>query len=306
MPGVLTISLDTELIWGMFEREESKRYIDAYQSTPGIVSDLCDLFHTYDISATWAVVAHLFDNCISDHQSLKERHNRDNSFPCETGLDRDLWYVPSLLEPIASCPAEQELGLHGYSHMVLTDYSREAIKSELTAAVGTAEEYGFSPSTFIFPRNRIAHLDLLAECGFEIYRGIDNRWYEKYPISETVKKPLRFVDEAVAPPPTVTPNERSGLICVPGSHPFRPINKGWKWIPSDRRIARLKQGLKRAVATDRIYHLWFHPFNLAASQSEQFDILEEVFQFVDELRANDGLEVIPMQGVATAFREGRW
>jgi|AntRauMinimDraft_4_1070384.scaffolds.fasta_scaffold02396_2 hypothetical protein len=92
--GVFTISLDTELAWGAFDKGNVDRYEDAYRNTPEVINRLCDLFDEYEIPATWAVVSHLLESCDGDHS---DRLSPDfewvddwfGELPCASGMDED-------------------------------------------------------------------------------------------------------------------------------------------------------------------------------------------------------------------------
>jgi peptidoglycan/xylan/chitin deacetylase (PgdA/CDA1 family) len=313
-PGVFTISLDTELAWGSFDKDDVERYRAAYRQTPAIVERLCTLFAEYNVSATWAVVAHLVADC-DDHDSTAnigcEQNDPDRtkwleSAPCSTGIDRSLWYAPEILETIQSCPTPQEVGLHGYSHLVFGDYSRAVAEAELNDAMAVARERGLEPTSFVYPRNEIAHVDILAEHGLDIYRGVDARWYERRPLGFG-RKPLRFFDEAVARTPrAVRPVKRGRIICLPGSQVFRPERGAWAWTPEESQSARACKGLDRAATTGNVYHLWFHPFNLAGDIDHHFDVLKDILTYADTLRLNDELTIMSMADVANAYRDGQW
>jgi len=308
--GVFTLSLDTELAWGSFDKDGVERFGDAYRQTPSVVERLCACFDEYDVSATWALVAHLLADCPThggpDDEGDAERAAWLSRAPCSTGVDRSLWYVPDLLETIRGCDTPQDVGLHGYSHLVFGDHSRAAADAELRDALAVADEVGLDPASFVYPRNEVAHVDLLAEHGFDVFRGVDARWYEQAPLGAG-RKPLRFLDEATArAPPAVEPTARQGVVCVPGSQVLRPAHGPWAWTPTGSQARRARKGLDRAVDTGGIFHLWWHPFNLAGDVDHHLAVLEDILTYVDALRADDDLEIMTMTDVADAYRDGRW
>jgi hypothetical protein len=309
-PGVFTLSLDTELAWGSFDKDGVERYGDAYRETQTVVNRLCALFDDYEVPATWAFVAHLFADCDghAGGEMVGDTARADwlASAPCSTGVDRSLWYAPELLATVLDCETPQDVGLHGYSHLVLGDHAREAADAELRDAVAAARDAGLDPSSFVYPRNHIAHVDLLGEYGIDVFRGVDARWYEQAPLGAG-RKPLRFLDEAtIRPPPAVTPTEREGVVCVPGSQVFRPERGPWAWTPTESQTQRAHKGLDRAVETGGVFHLWWHPFNLAGNLDHHLNLLEDILTYVDTLRGDDDIELMSMKDVADAYRDGRW
>lgn len=308
MTGVFTVSLDTELAWGSFDRDGVARYGDAYRRTPKTVERLCDLFAEHDVAATWALVGHLLDDCEGRHDDLPEPLSSWLAdAPCSTGVDRSLWYRPDLLETIRDCAADQEVGLHGYSHLPLGDSSRTAADADLGAAVEAAEAAGLDPTAFVFPRNRVGHVDLLAEHGLAVYRARDARWYERAPVTGPGRRLLRFADEAAGTtPPTVVPSVGDGVVAVPGSQVLRTGRGAWRHTPDGTGVRRATAGLDRAAETGRVFHLWCHPFNVAAAPDAALSTLSEVLEHADRLRERGDLEVRTMGEVATAARAGRW
>lgn len=307
-PGVFTLSLDTELAWGSFDRGGLSRHGNAYRQTPEVVDRLCTMFDRHGVSATWAVVGHLLEDCDGSHEDVSAaRRDWLARAPCSGTTDRSLWYAPDLLERIRAAETDQEIGLHGYSHLPFDRVDRQTAREELEAAVGAAETVGVEPTSFVFPRNRIAHVDLLAEFDFDAYRGRDARWYEGPPVPEIGRKPLRFVDEALSRrPPVVVPTAESGVVRIPGSQIFRPAHGAWGYTPADSQRRRAEKGLERAAETGRVFHLWLHPFNLGRDPEALLATLDAILARAAELREAGKLTVASMAEVAAMTRDGRW
>ena len=295
--GVFTISLDTELAWGTFDKGNIEQYEAAYRNTPQVIDRLCELFDEYEIPATWAVVSHLLEECDGDHS---DRTSPDfawvddwfDQLPCASGIDEDLWYAPWLIEKIQDCQTEQEIGLHGSTHMQLgaDGCLRQHADEEIGAAVETLRSHGVEPTSFVFPRNDVGHVDVLREHGLEVYRGVDARWYERASVLSAVKPPLRFADEAIrGTPPVVEPVNRDGIVEIPGSQVFRPSHDGWQYTPGESSVVRAKKGLRRAAHTGGVFHLWFHPFNLGHKPDRDLARLEAVLTAAAELAAEGEL-----------------
>jgi peptidoglycan/xylan/chitin deacetylase (PgdA/CDA1 family) len=301
--GVFTISLDTELAWGTFDKGNLKRYEEAYRNTPEVIDRLCELFDEYEIPATWAIVSHLLEDCDGDHS---ERNSSDFEWlndwfaelPCATGMDKQLWYAPWLLDRIQECETEQEIGLHGSTHMQLgtEGCSRQHAEKEIGSAVETLCAQGVEPKSFVFPRNDIGHVDVLREHGIKTYRGVDARWYEQASVPGVMKPPLRFVDEAARlQPPVVEPVERSGIVEVPGSQIFRPSHDGWQYVPGESSISRAKKGLERAARTGGVFHLWLHPFNLGDKPEQDLARFEDLLAIVENFVGRREIECRSMK-----------
>jgi len=300
--GVFTISLDTELAWGSLDKGTVERYEKAYRNTPEVIDRLCDLFDEYEIPTTWAIVSHLLEDCDGDHSDrmvpdFEWVDDWYGELPCASGMDEELWYAPWLIDRLQECETEQEIGLHGSTHMQLgaDGCSREHAEEEIGAAVETLREHRVEPKSFVFPRNDIGHLDVLREYGIEAYRGKDARWYEQAGVPSVVKPPLRFIDEAARfQPPVVEPVERDGLVEVPGSQLFHPLHDGWQYTPGESSVARAKKGLQEAARTGGVFHLWFHPFNLGHNSEKDLNRLEQILEITKYHIEKDKLVCRPM------------
>lgn len=289
--GVFTISLDTELAWGAFDKGNIEQYEEAYRNTPAVIERLCELFDEYEIPATWAIVSHLLEDCEGNHAN-RTSPNFDwiddwfGELPCASGLDKDLWYAPWLINRLQNCKTDQEIGLHGSTHMQLgaDGCSRQHAEEEIGTAIETLRAHGVEPESFVFPRNDVGHVDVLREYGIKAYRGVDARWYELKSLPRAVKSSLRFTDEAVRrTPPVVEPVELDGVVEIPGSQVFRPSHDGWQHTPGESSVARAKKGLRRAAHTGGVFHLWFHPFNLGHEPELDLERFECILKSVSSL-----------------------
>ena len=62
--GVFMLSMDAELAWGSIYNDDYERYEAQYDGCRVAIDALLQLLETYEISATWAMVGHLFlDSC---------------------------------------------------------------------------------------------------------------------------------------------------------------------------------------------------------------------------------------------------
>ncbi|QCS42012.1 polysaccharide deacetylase family protein [Natrinema versiforme] len=314
--GVFTLSLDTELAWGTFDVGRLEAHKTAYRATPDIIERLCELFDEYQIPATWALVSHLLVDCRHGRghadRTLPDFPWIDDWFaemPCSSGLDEGLWYAPWIVDRLQACQTDQEIGLHGATHMPLgaNGCSRRNAEEELEIAIKTLREHGEEPETFVYPRNDIGHVDVLRDNGIRTYREVDARWYERSLVPDTAKPPLRFLDEATQrTPPIVEPTLNDGLVELPGSQIFRPSHGGWQYAPTGSSVARAKKGLQRAAQTGGVFHLWFHPFNLGHASSKDMERFERVLAMASELAENGEIERLPMREVGIRTRQGRW
>lgn len=311
--GVFTLSLDFELIWGTVDVRGPEPYRRTCEIERDVVLDrLLELLAEFDISATWCIVGHLFlsscapQNGVKHPEIVRPPHSwtAGDWFahdPCGTEKTDPIFYGASLIERIRSCPVEQEIGCHSFSHVIFGDpgCSREAAASEVAECVRLAADRGLELRTFAFPRNRVGHLDVLREHGLTCYRGPEPAWYESPGLPRAVKRLGHLADVITARRPPVSSPEESfeSVWNIPASMMFFPMRGPRRHIPLSRRVRRAIKGLDRAAAERRIFHLWFHPTNLVDEQEQMFAGLRSIFERVDQLRTASQLAVVPMRGL---------
>lgn len=312
--GSFVLSIDTELAWGSVHSGSFKQRWEHYGKTRDVIGKLLTLQETFQIQATWAVVGHLFLDSCQTEDGVKHPEITRPSYdwfegdwfdadPCGHSRSDPNWYGPDIIKQIQDCLVPQEIGCHGFSHMIVGDAgcSRECFNSEIQACLKQAEKWGVQLKSFIFPRNSVGHLDVLNENGFSAYRGGTPAWFTKFP--GRLKQLARLMDSVLPiSPPAVTPQPvTGGMWDVPASY-FYPHRDGWaKIIPVSIAVRKSKLGLAKAVREKSIFHLWFHPFNLASDPDALLQGLEEIFKNVARLRDQDMLENPTMGDLAELY-----
>ena len=299
--GVFTLSLDFELIWGTLDRGPDTFREACELERSVVVGRLLALLAEFEISATWCTLGHLFlDSCAPregrKHPEIvppsQDWFERD---PCGTEESDPIFYGKSLVDHVLACPVPQEIGCHSFSHPMFDDpsTSRATAASELAECVRLAAERGLELRSFAFPRNRVGHLDVLREHGFTAYRGPDEAWYEDPRWPRPVKRLGHLLDVVLARrPPVVVPREAlPGLWNLPGSMIYFPMHGRRRYIPLSRRVARAVKGLDAAADQRRVFHLWFHPTNLAFETDAMFAGLRRIFEHASALRSEGRLAI---------------
>lgn len=306
--GVFTLSLDFELIWGTLDRGPNT-FREACERERSVVIDrLLELLDEFEISATWCVLGHLFLEACAPRGGRKHpeivppRHDGIGDWfhhdPCRTEETDPIFYGKSLVDRILACPVPQEIGCHSFSHPIFGDpgCSRETASSELAECVRLAGERGLDLRSFAFPRNRVGHLEVLRDHGFTAYRGPEPTWYEGSRWPRPLRRLGHLMDVVLARrPPAVLPAEAlPGLWNLPGSMIFFPMHGPRRHIPLSLRVARALKGLGAAVDERRVFHLWFHPTNLAFETESMFTGLRRIFEQASGLRNAGALSIRPM------------
>ncbi len=304
--GKFTISIDTELAWGTFDHGGHQTFKKAYQEERDCVDQLLSLFKKYNVSATWAVVGHLFlDHCDGQHADLKRPkyvwYKKDWFYSDPgTNIEKDpIWYGKDIVEKIRDAVPEQDIGSHSFSHLVFSDKgtSRATADSDLKKCVDLASDCGVSLKSFVFPRNAEGYLDVLSKHGFKVFRRnpdmngaigskpslLKRFWFlmvDMLPISPSVYEPEW--------------NGRYQLAVIPASMQFRYGYGAACWIPPGVRFLKAKQGLKRAIQQGKVFHLWFHPFNFVWKKKKLLREFEAILRFASEMREQQKLEILSM------------
>lgn len=301
--GTFVMSFDTELAWGT---QGAERYRSAYEGTRETISRMLDILSKNRLSATWAVVGHLFVDSCGPWQGRKhpEIERKGEWFTSDPGTDvrtDPLWYAPDVVEKIMSCPVEQEIGSHSFSHIVHEEFCDvHCFDSELKECRRVAQQKGIQLRSFVYPRNIVKHTQVLADNGFTIYRSRDNVWY--YGLSRKLRKVAHGLDAYLWPfPPVGVPKRHDGVTSIPGNYLYEH-RIGWaRRLPVSFRVRKAVNGLKRAARTGKVFHLWSHPFNLATDPDALLDGFDAICREAARMRDVGSLQNLTMGQLAEHY-----
>ena len=130
----------------------------------------------------------------------------------------------SILELILNSPIKHDIGPHGYYHREFKNLSHNEAENELKMISVGMKKFGITPRSFVFPRNSVAHLDLLEKHGYQCYRGYDKCMYIEKKGRLYNIHPSLFVGQSITP-------------------------------------IFLKKILDIAIAKKLPFHVWFHSWN---------------------------------------------
>jgi len=280
-PGVVTISIDTELGWGNIHSGDYDELTERLDEGKNAIAALLDCLERYDIPATWAVVGQLCREWSDDGPPesagpvLQDR---------EVPWERDWWHAPELVERIATSPVGHEIGSHSANHLVYSQSSTDATANDLELFHSLASDYRPFDS-FVFPQNGIAHLNLLKEYGFRCYRG---------------RPPFLGTD----PSPTVfRPRRDDDLVNVPASTALRHYaDRGPLLSRVPMRVKRrlLCVGADLAVRREAVFHLVLHPIDFTLEDGQELlSSLETFLSTVSRRRDRGDLRTLTMGQVAS-------
>ena len=292
--GTFLLSLDTELAWGGFDLGLTKRYRDDYEDTRTSITRLLGLLEKYQIKATFALVGHLMlEGCRLVHgvkhpDIIRPQYSwfREDWFlddPATNIKEDPIWYGTDILQQINVAQPEHEIASHSFCHMIYGEEgcSKASAKSDLAACVQAAKSHGLDLTTFIFPRNSIGHRDLLVEYGFGVYRGKGTEWYHSFK-NHRFRQICHLMDEflQISPATSCPRIDEYGLCNLEGNMLYLSRSGFRRLIPISSRVGKAIKGIDRAVERGEVFHLWFHPYNLASDPDGLLSGLDQIFSYV--------------------------
>lgn len=226
--GRVVFSFDFELGWG--HRTTRPSYVEHLRSQEqtirGRIEELIDLFDTYEIPSTWAAVGKL-----------------------TTDGGDDLFHAPDLFEYLLDSTTEHEIGLHSFGHIPYNQLSPAEARDDLTKGITALEEWGIYPESFVFPQNKIKHLDILQELDMQYYRTVSDSTWADYPSKILCPKTYSDLNDTSAP------------VGVPSSM-FLATRR-----PSTFREWYALRGVAEAKKEKKMVHYWLHPHNVVTDDN---------------------------------------
>jgi len=282
--GGVIITADFELGWAV---RYSKTGVDpiAYaaqerHNVPVILNYLDE----YMIPITWATVGHLFlKECKKgDHDWMRRipyfddhwKYTEGDWFDCDPYTyweENSAWYAPDLIEKILNAKCKQEIGCHSFSHIHCSDKicPPEVIDDELKACSDAAKNWNLKLESIAFPGGTAGNFEILKKHGYKIYRKKYSGFELAYPFKDKFGM----------------------LITVTG--PLISYNySSWSL---EYNIKRYKKYIDKAIETNSVVHLWFHP---AQDKNVFTDILPMILKYASEQREKGNLWVGTMRDIA--------
>ena len=303
--GVFVISLDFELAWGTRGRPTASRVGPYLDGTRNAVRRLLRLLEQYEVPATWAIVGSLLLGRPGD----MERYAWLSDIPAGDATAAPHWYAEDMIEWLLDHPVRQEIACHTLTHQFVdaSVEGRETFRQELRRFRQLFDErYLEQPTSFIFPKAKMGHYDVLAEEGFRCIRGPESGWFESLP-GTLLPAGFRLIDARLAAGPKVGLPERmpEGIWVLPSSQFYSPFMSVGSRVSVKARVRKAVKGLHAAVRQKRLFHLWTHPFNLGARTDELLGGLDQVFQEAERLREAGKIDILTMRELSERLDRGR-
>jgi peptidoglycan/xylan/chitin deacetylase (PgdA/CDA1 family) len=312
--ATFVLSLDTELIWGSFHHTSPAEFEAGYPNERRTIRAILELLERYEISATWAVVGHLFlERCERNDSGLahpelvhpkqsfwgEDWYSRD---PCSSHGHDPLWYGPDILDLIQGAKVRQEIGSHSFAHPRYGDreFTREAAISDLDACLAAARARGIELRSFVFPGNSEGYHRLLQERGFRAYRGIGPEEGRIRDLPARLQRPVRLATQVLGTAPLVGRPVESlpGLWDIPASMLLLTRTGLRRLNTHAARLRKVRAGIAAARRSRSVFHLWTHPWNLADDPGFHMAVLREILEDVARHRDGGHIKVETMGAMA--------
>lgn len=150
----------------------------------------------------------------------------------------------SILEILLRSSVKHDIGAHGYYHREFTNLSRNEAENELNMISSGMKKFGIVPRSFVFPKNSVAHLDLLEKYGYKCYRSYGD-----------------FMNDCMY-------IEKQGQLY--DIHPSLYIDQGTSFT-------FLKKILDISIAKKLPFHFWFHLWNFGETKESIKRTINNVF-----------------------------
>ncbi|MCA9199917.1 MAG: polysaccharide deacetylase family protein [Planctomycetales bacterium] len=318
------ISLDFELLWGLRDHHSRASYGKNMLGVREAIPRMLDLFHSYEIGATWATVGMLMcesrDELLDISSQVRQPRYATRSLSNYAYLDEvgetersDPYYFGlSLVRQIQSTP-RQHVGTHTFSHYYCLEdgASVESFRSDIVAAQTVANRRGISLRSIVFPRNQYdaACLQVCHDMGICCFRGNQQHFvYRPSCGSKQTKwvRALRLFDAhtGVFGHQAFKPRWNVGLMNLPASRFLRP-NTGKLASVNRAHILTILRGMTHAATHGNCYHLWWHPHNFGSDVVQNLKSLQVILDHYRILRDSYGFVSSSMEDVFDANLDTR-
>jgi len=174
----------------------------------------------------------------------------------------------SILELLLKSSVKHDIGAHGYYHRKFLDLSRNEAEKELNMISVGMKKFGIVPRSLVFPKNSVAHLDLLEGYGYKCYRDYGD-----------FMRNCMYI-------------ERKGQLY--NIHPSLYVGEGASFV-------FLKKILDISIANQLPFHVWFHLWNFGETKEAMQKIIKRVFlPFFNYAKRKEGNGVLSFETMLSA------
>ena len=294
--GQFILSFDCEGKWGM---ASDPSMINSHAigdiSLRWAYQQIFESLGNFNIPATFGIVG-LFAKDLAAFEAFDAAHTGDPAYEswfqnpkkAFANGQTDGWFYPTLIEEIQHFKFH-EVSSHSYTHLPFHNefVTREIVENELRVMNRFMESKGVSLQSMIYPRNQVAHTDLLPQFDISGYRDSDDKR------SAYASKIGTLVDEFNIFSKSSAHSEQEVPTRIPAGYFLNWQNGPRLIIPPTITVRRFNHLLDHAEKTDGVVHMWLHPHNLITGKN-QVQLFNRVLQSVAHRQAQGSLSVLTM------------
>ena len=311
MKGTFIISIDFEIHWGVLDTKSIKNYGANLRGVRQAISGMLELFDKYDINATFATVGMLFykdkSSLLGSLPDRKPGYQSEQLNPYKNietlvgeSEENDPYHYGRSVIQLIQQKGRHEIGSHTFSHFYCLEKGQTIFEFEadLAAFRKAADSLGVAPQSLVFPRNQLRYnyLRSLVKFGYTCYRGNEDYWVYEPHIKQhenLTRRGIRFLDAYF----NLTGNHIYSEQELTSSYPFnlkasrflRPYRPYFALLEPFK-LRRIKNSMKAAAVSGKMYHLWWHPHNFGVNTAENLKSLENILKTYRKLHETHGLE----------------
>jgi peptidoglycan/xylan/chitin deacetylase (PgdA/CDA1 family) len=226
--GIFIISIDTEFAWGFIDIIDTNLakkyiYISKRRSRTNILKIL-KISEELNIPITFGFVGRLLLDDSQSHNSILQ------------AID--------VFHQVLGSRVEHEIACHSFSHIDFSRCSRWEAQQDIRMCKKIMKDFGVDPVSFLYPRNRIGHLDILENEGFKTFRYKIRHKYAKIFLLNLFRQQYNL------------PSKIDNLLAIPANYLFQSssyMGSTALWI------ATLK-ALKEVAFKRKILHIMLHDY----------------------------------------------
>jgi peptidoglycan/xylan/chitin deacetylase (PgdA/CDA1 family) len=318
--GSLVISLDFELLWGVFDKVNWMEKKEYFLNTRKIIPEILKLFEDYNIACTWATVGMLFNQNWEEWNAnmpevLPNYKNRALSAysygkKIQSEENEVLCFAPDIIKSIVNTP-RQEVATHTYSHYYCLEHAQtiHSFETDLQQCVDMAILCGVNLTSLVFPRNQFnkEYLKVCKNLGIDNVRSNPTDWYWRSTKNNSILNKIFRTGDAY-----VGLNDKSYKqpedpinfnlpISQKASRFLRPYSTNKRF--NDLKLKRIKGEMTKAALNGEIYHLWWHPHNFGNHPDESLEDLKQLLIHFDNLRKKHGYSSLNMDDIGRLVKK---
>ena len=316
--GILTISLDFELYWGLIDQLQIEDYESNLKNVHKVIPKLLNLFSKNSINATWATVGFLFlknkEEILINYPSELPNYSKTILSPYtylnkQKKLSSKYHFAPELIDLIKNTRG-QEIATHTFSHYYCLEEGQDtqSFESDLKKALEIAKNNGCLIKSIVFPRNQFSdsHLNILFKNNIQSYRGNQLHWAYNQGADKNqtyITRIFRLIDSYINLSGYNTYHssflrKKNRPMNLPASFFIRPYSRKLLLL-NNLKLKRIKNSMTHAAKNKEMIHLWWHPHNFGKNITKNFLFLNEIIDHYQFLNKKYGMESMNMGEIAS-------